>query len=288
MKLVKKKKYQTLSRLRKSKFFVIGAIVISAIIITAIIAPYIAVHDPEIGQFKNSLSKPDFFSKGWSGFILGADNLGRDILTRILVGSRYSLVIAISAAFMAAIIGILLGMLAGFYKRADNIIMRFADLQMSIPNLLLVVAIVAVLGPNVFNIIIVLILTTWPQFARLIRSSVLVIREKEFISTSRILGGSDRWIMFSQILPNVITPLLVLGSQQIGYLIIVESVLSFLGIGIQPPTPSWGVMIADGRDYLSTAPWIAMGPGAILYITVLGFNFLGDGLRDALDPKMKT
>ena len=284
-----KKRSQFVTRSLQSKFFVIGFIVCISIIILSVIAPFITVHDSELPILPNSLAPPQYFSKGWSGNILGTDNLGRDILTRLLIGSRYSFIISVSTVFCTTTLGVLLGLVSGYYGGwIDNLIMRFADTQLSIPPLLLAIAVVAVLGTSIPNLIIVLVITTWPQIARLIRSSVLVVREMEFISASKVLGGKDLWIMFSQILPNVMTPLLILGSQQIGYIILVESSLSFLGLGVQPPTPSWGGMIADGREYISAAPWIILAPGVALMITVLAFNFLGDGLRDVLDPKMKT
>jgi len=284
-----KKRSQLTTRLLQSKFFVIGFIVCFLLITLSVIAPFIVAHNPKLPILANTLNPPQYFSKGWSGNVLGADNLGRDILTRLLIGSRISFIISVSTVFLGIVFGVSLGLLSGYYGGwIDNLIMRFADIQLSIPQLLLAIAIVSVLGPSVPNLIIVLTITTWPQIARLIRSSVLVIREMEFISASKVLGANDWWIMFTQILPNVMTPLLILGSQRIGFVILVEAALSFLGLGVQPPTPSWGVMIADGRDYISTAPWVVMAPGIALMVTVLAFNFMGDGLRDALDPKMKT
>jgi len=284
-----KEKNQFLYRLKKSKLFVIGFTICMIIIILSIISPFIIVHNPELPNLVNSFKAPQYLSEGWSGHILGTDSIGRDVFTRLLIGSRFSFFIAVSAVFFAILIGIITGLYSGYYGGwIDNVIMRFADTQLSIPQLILAIAIVAVLGPSTTNLIIVLIITHWPQIARLIRGNVLIVREMELIKASRVLGAGDMWIMFSQILPNVITPLLILASQQIGFMILVEASLSFLGLGIQPPTPSWGVMIADGRDYLMTAPWIVMAPGIALMITVLAFNFLGDGLRDALDPRMKT
>lgn len=259
------------------------------IMILSVITPFIIVHNPELPDLVCSLTPPQYFSRGWHGYILGADNLGRDVLTRLLIGSRYSFIISLSSVFSAIILGTFLGLVSGYYGGwVDNLIMRFADIQLSIPQLLLAISIIAVLGPDIINLIIILALSTWPQIARLIRSGVLTIREEEFISASKVLGANNLWIMFFQILPNVINPLLILGSQQVGFMILVEASLSFLGLGVQPPTPSWGVMIADGRDYISCAPWIVMSPGIALMVTVLAFNFLGDGLRDVLDPKMKT
>lgn len=282
-------KNQLLYRLLHSKFFVAGFVILILMVIIAIIAPFIVVHDPIRPNLRNSLKAPDYFSEGWSGNVLGADNLGRDVLTRLLIGARYSLIIGGVSIFFAVLLGLFLGTLAGYYGGwADQVIMRVADVQMSMPPLLLVVAIVAALGPSIPNLIIVMTLTTWPKIGRMVRSSVLVTRKTEFVQASIALGADNNWIMFNQILPNVLTPLLILGTQEVGYLIILESVLSFLGIGVQPPTPSWGVLIADGRDFIATAPWTVMAPGLALCLLILGFNFIGDGLRDALDPRMKT
>jgi peptide/nickel transport system permease protein len=255
----------------------------------SIIAPFISVYNPEMPDLINNLKPPQYFSKGWSGNLLGTDSLGRDVFTRLLIGSRYSFIIAISAVLLSVLIGIITGLYSGYYGGwVDNLIMRFADIQLSIPSIILAIAIVSVLGPNTLNLIIVLTITAWPQIARLIRGNVLIVREMEFIKASRVLGAGDVWIMFSQILPNVITPLLILASYQMGFMILFEAALSFLGLGVQPPKPSWGVMISDGREYLNVAPWVVMAPGIALMIAVSAFNFLGDGLRDALDPKMKT
>jgi len=284
-----KRKSQLFTRLKKSKFFVIGFIISILLIILSIIAPFIVIHDPELPDLDNTLNPPEYFSKGWSGNILGADNLGRDILTRLLIGSRYSFIIAGTAVISAIFLGIIIGLYAGYYGGwIDNLFMRLADIQLSLPSLLLAIAIVAALGPSIPNLIIVLIVTKWPVIARLVRGNVLIIRETEFVSASRVLGASDTWIMFSQILPNILTVIMVVATQLVGHMILIEAVLSFLGLGVQPPIPSWGIMIADGRNYLILAPWIVMAPGIALMITVIAFNFLGDGLRDALDPKMKT
>ena len=283
------KKSQLFTQLKKSGFFVIGFMLSLLIVILSIIAPFIVAFDAERNSLNESLTPPQYFSKGWSGHILGTDNLGRDILTRLLIGSRYSLIISIVSVFFQIIFGITLGLYSGYYRGwIDNLIMRFADVQLAIPSLLLVIAIVAALGPSVINLIIVLTITQWPQIARLVRGGVLTVREKEFVSASKSLGASDSWIIFSQILPNIATPIFIIASYNIGNMILLESILSYLGLGVQPPTPSWGVMIADGRQYLMIAPWIVMFPGVALMVAVLAFNFIGDGLRDALDPKMRT
>ena len=284
-----KRKSQFFTRLKQSKLFVIGFTVSTLLITLSIIAPFIVVHDSELPDLGNTLISPQYFSKGWSGNILGTDSLGRDVLTRVLIGSRYSFIIAGTTVLFLTFIGLIIGLYAGYYRGwIDNLFMRFADVQLSIPPLLLAIAVVAALGPSIPNLIIVLIITRWPLVARLVRSNVLVVRETEFISASRVLGASDTWIIFSQILPNVTTSVLIVASQFVGKMIITEATLSFLGLGVQPPTPSWGIMIADGRSLLILAPWVVMAPGIFLMITIIAFNFLGDGLRDALDPKMKT
>lgn len=284
-----KKRNQLFVRLKRSKFFVSGFILSLFIIMLSVSAPFIVAFDSLQNNLAESLNAPQYFSKGWSGHILGTDNLGRDILTRVLIGSRYSLIVSIGAVSLSLILGIILGLYSGYYGGwVDNIIMRLTDIQLAIPQLLLAIAIVAVLGPSIINLIFILAVTGWMSIARLVRGQLLVIREIEFVSASRVIGESDNRIIFSQILPNITTPLVILASQRIGFTILLEANLSFLGLGVQAPTPSWGTMISDGRQYLMTAPWIIMAPGVALMLTVLAFNFIGDGLRDALDPKMKT
>ncbi|MGE5613218.1 MAG: ABC transporter permease [Bacillota bacterium] len=276
-------------RLLSSKFFVIGGIIILVLLILSFISPYIIVHDPEKADLTKRLMKPEGFANGWSGHILGTDAMGQDILTRLLIGSRISFRVAFTAVAISSVIGVMLGIVSAYYGGfIDNLIMRFGDIQLSIPSMMLAVAVVAVLGTDLNNLILVLIITSWMQYARVVRSNVLIIKSMEFISASKALGASDLWIMFRQIFPNILTPLLILVSQQLGFMILMEAGLSFLGLGVPPPTPSWGVMISDGRSYITIAPWVVVIPGMALMIAVLGFNFLGDGLRDALDPKMRN
>ena len=280
---------KTLRRLLRNKFFVIGFTLSMIIIVVSLIAPYIVVYDPELPELANRLAKPDWFSKGWSGHILGCDAMGQDIFTRLLIGSRYSLVIAFASVFLACIIGIVIGMLAGYYGGwLDELLMRFGDIQLSIPVMILAICIVAILGSDVKNLIIVMVFCNWVQYARVIRSNVMIAKGQEYISASRVLGASDFWIMTRQIFPNVLNSVIILCSQQIGYTILLESSMSFLGLGVQPPTPSWGMMIAESRSYMQLAPWTVLAPGFALMATAIAFNFMGDGLRDALDPKMKA
>ena len=274
--------------MRKSKFFIAGAVIVGIIIVLAIISPLIIVHNPIGLNLKLRLTPPDFFSKGWSGFIFGADPLGQDVLTRLLIGSRMSLLISVTTVVATAFVGTVLGIISGYYARSiDMVLMRIADIQMSIPPIILGIAVIAVLGTSVTNLIIVLIVTGWPQYTRVVRGNVLAIRNVEFIKASKALGASGLRIMFTQVLPNVLTSLIILMSQMFGRIILVEASMSFLGLGVPLPTPSWGSMISDGREYLTTAPWVVVAPGCALMLAVLGFNFLGDGVRDVLDPKSK-
>jgi peptide/nickel transport system permease protein len=274
--------------MRKSKFFIAGVIIVAFILFMALISPLIIVHNPIGMNLTKRLVAPDFFSKGWNGYIFGTDPLGQDILTRLLIGSRMSLMISVLVVVATAFLGTVLGVVSGFYgKTVDMIIMRIADIQMSIPPIVLGIAVIAVLGTSITNLIIVLIITGWPQYTRVVRSNVMVMRNIEFIQASRALGSSSLRIMFTQVLPNVLTSLIILMSQSFGRIILVEASMSFLGLGVPLPTPSWGSMISEGREYLTTAPWVVIAPGCTLMLAVLGFNFLGDGVRDVLDPKSK-
>ena len=276
-------------RMRKSKFFVLGAILVILILGISLLSPVIVPHNPEKIALSKRLTAPEFFSRGWSGYIFGTDPLGQDILSRIMIGSRVSLRISFSVVITTAVIGTILGIIAGFFgKLVDSIIMRISDIQVSIPPMVLAVAVMAVLGNSTTNLILVLIFTRWVQYARIVRGNVMMIRDSEFIHASQALGASKIRIMFTQILPNVLTSLIIVMSQEFGRTIMTESALSFIGLGVPPPAPSWGVMIADGREYLSIAPWVVVAPGVALMIAVLAFNFLGDGVRDVLDPKNKN
>jgi peptide/nickel transport system permease protein len=275
--------------MRKSNFFIIGAFLVILIIVISLLSPFIAPHDPVKSDLAMRLQPPDWFSAGWSGHILGTDPLGQDLLSRLMVGSRVSLQISFTVVIVTAIIGTILGIVAGYFgKTVDTVIMRISDIQVSIPPMVLAVAVMAVLGNSTTNLILVLVFTRWVQYARIVRGNVMAIRNTEFIHASQALGSSKIRMMFTQILPNVLTSLIIVMSQEFGRTILTESSLSFLGLGVPPPAPSWGVMIADGREYLATSPWVVIAPGVALMIAVLAFNFLGDGVRDVLDPKNKN
>lgn len=274
------------SRMLHSKFFMVGAITAILIVLLSVFSPWIVQYDPIRTSLPDRLIAPEYFAKGLSGHVFGTDEAGRDIFSRLLLGSRYSLSIAAVVVFVAAFIGTVLGAISGYFGGAvDMIIMRACDIMMAIPNLVLAIAVMAILGPNIFNLVIVLIVTSWVQYCKVTRNNVMVVKNIEFIKASQVLGASKGHIMFTQIFPNVTTQLIILISQQLGWTILTEASLSFLSLGVQPPTPSWGNMIADGRNFLITNPWLVFAPGIALMITVLAFNFLGDGLRDVLDPK---
>lgn len=274
-----------LQRMGRSKFFVIGAAVVIAIIIAAFLAPHIVVYDPVASSLLERLQRPDL-SQGMSGHILGTDELGRDVFTRLLIGARISLLIAAAVTAIQIVLGTTLGILAGFLGGwVDTVIMRICDIFLALPSMLIAIAMMAVLGPNIPNLILILAATGWVQFCRVTRNNAKIIQNMEFVSAAKVMGASKTRIMFTQILPNVTTDILVLASQRFGYTISTEANLSFLSLGVTAPLPSWGNMIAGGRQFLSTSPWLIFAPGIALMITVLAFNFLGDGLRDVLDPK---
>ncbi|MEG0493073.1 MAG: ABC transporter permease [Clostridia bacterium] len=273
-------------RMKRSKFFIIGAILVITIVLLSLFANTIAPFDPLKQNLRSRLKAP---TGEFANYVFGGDALGRDILSRLLVGSQVSLQISFSVVILTATIGTILGIVAGFFGGwVDTLIMRVSDVQVSIPPMVLAIAVMAVLGNSVVNLIGVLVFTRWVQYARVVRSNVMMIRNTDFIRASTVLGSSKIRIMFTQILPNVLTSLIIVMSQEFGRTIMTESSLSFLGLGVPPPAPSWGVMIAEGREYLSTAPWVVIVPAVALAIAVLAFNFLGDGVRDVLDPKNKN
>ncbi len=272
----------------RSKFFMSGIIIVLMLVLSILFLPMIIPFEPRAMDISARLLPPDGLSKGLEGHILGTDALGRDMLVRLLVGGRLSFMIAVISVVGSGLIGTIFGVLSGYMgRKVDTLIMRISDIQLAINVTLLAIVVVAVMGNSVVNLILVMIITSWVRFTRIVRSEVLFIKTKEFVQASVVLGGSKLHIMFNQILPNVTTSLIVMLSQTFGFVILVEASLSFLSMGIPITEPSWGGMIAEGRDYLATAPWVVVVPGLALMFTVLAFNFLGDGIRDILDPKMK-
>lgn len=268
---------------RKSKTAVVGMAIVLFFIVVAIIAPWLAPEGINDQSHADRLQPPS------SAYWLGTDDFGRDILSRIIYGARISLSVGFLSVVLSIIVGSFLGIVAGYYGRwVDMIISRVFDIMLAFPSILLAIAIVAVLGPSLQNALIAIAIINVPNFGRLIRSKVLSIKEEEYISAAKAIGMKDARILFSHILPNSMAPVIVQGTLAVATAILEAAALGFLGLGAEPPMPEWGKMLADSKDYLQSAPWTMIFPGLSIMLTVLGFNLMGDGLRDALDPKMKS
>lgn len=282
---VRKKKEKvylvTLKRLFKNKLAVAGLIIICLQIAMAIFAPLIVTHDP-VKQALSDSELPMFSEGHW----LGTDNYGRDVWSRIVYGARISLVVGITAVVLGLVGGITLGLLGGYYKKMDGIIMRIVDLLFSFPGILLAMLIIAILGTSLINVAIAISIWSIPSCARIVRGSVLSIKQKEYIMAMKSLGASDFRIMVRHILPNATAPIIVFATMRMGTAILSTAALSYLGLGAQPPTPEWGAMISQGQSFMWTSPHLTIIPGIAIMLTVFAFNVLGDGLRDALDPNM--
>jgi len=269
-----------LQRMRGSHGFVLGAIIVALMVTMAITAPLIAPHNPLEYQPHIRLNPPS------SQYPFGTDGLGRDVFSRVIYGSRYSTWIGLISISISLVIGGTLGLISGYYVGwIDNIIMRCMDVMFAFPGILLALFIAAILGPGLSNLMIALGISAIPGYARVTRSSVLSVKEKEYVEAARSIGCNDFIIIFRHILPNVVAPLIVLSTLGLGSRILSAAALSFIGLGAQPPTPEWGLMLNEGRMYLRTAWWITTFPGLAIMLTVLGLNMLGDGLRDAFDPR---
>lgn len=267
---------------------IFSTIVLAAVVGSAIFAQWIAPHDPTQQDIRRKLIPPMWMPDGQPTFPLGTDELGRDILSRIIYGSRISLAIGTTAVGIGVTVGTLLGLIAGFYRQwVDNLIMRVADIQLAFPFLLLAIAVIGVLGPGLRNTILVLGFASWMIYARVIRAEVLSVRERDYVLAARAVGVQAKHLMWRHILPNVVHVVIVIATLEIARMILVESALSFLGLGVQPPTPSWGGMLSDSQQYLATAWWLTTWPGAAIAVTVLAVNLLGDWLRDVLDPRRR-
>ena len=255
----------------------------------ALAAPQIAPWDPGRQMLTKRLRPPAWQARGLWEHPLGTDHLGRDILSRIVHGGRISLGVGLSAVTLSCLIGVTLGLLAGFHGgRTDAFIMRVVDVFLAIPYILLAMGVVFALGPSLLNVILVMAVTRWVQFARIVRADVLSIREREFVSGARARGNRSVRLLLKHVLPNALTPIIVVATLELAFMIIYESALSFLGLGVQPPTPTWGWMLSDGRNYVATAWWLATFPGLAIMLTVLSLNLLGDWLRDHYDPKLRN
>ncbi|WP_336781144.1 nickel transporter permease [Paenibacillus illinoisensis] len=266
---------------RRNRLALAGLIIIVFFILLAFLAPYISPYDYKEQVLTDRLQAPS--AEHW----FGTDDLGRDVFSRVLHGARISLWVGVFSVIGSIIAGALLGLVAGFYgKWADMLISRLFDILLAFPGILLAIAIVAILGPSLQNALLAIAIVNIPTYGRLVRSRVLSLRQEEFITSARTLGANNMRILFRHILPNSLTPLIVQGTLGIGTAIIEAAALGFLGMGAQPPDPEWGKMLSDSRQFLQKAPWTLIFPGLSIMLTVLGFNLLGDGLRDTLDPKM--
>ncbi|WP_017729649.1 nickel transporter permease [Halalkalibacterium ligniniphilum] len=270
-------------KIKKNKAAMVGGFLIVFFIIVALIGPYFTPYQPNVQNVMNKLAGPS--AEHW----FGTDHHGRDIFSRIIHGMSITLYVGFFSVFIGATLGTLIGIISGYYgKRVDAIIMRCMDVLLAFPGILLALAIVSVLGASLNNVIIAVGIFSLPVFARIVRGSTLAVRKLEYIDAIKALGASDARIIFKHILPNVTSPLIVQATLSIATSILTASALSFLGLGAQPPTPEWGAMLSDGRNYMYDAPHVALFPGLAIVIVVLAFNLFGDGLRDALDPKMKN
>ena len=267
-------------RLRRNRMAMAGAGIVAVMFLLALVAPLAG--DPGAIDIAARLQAPGV------GHWLGTDDLGRDVLTRILYGARISLLVGFVAVGIATTIGILIGAVAGYYGRwSDAVIMRFVDIMLCFPTFFLILAVIAFLEPSIWNIMAIIGLTGWMGVARLVRAEFLSLRERDFVLAARAIGASDARIIFRHILPSALSPVLVSATLGVAGAILTESALSFLGIGVQPPTPSWGNMLIVGKQTLGTAWWLSAFPGLAILLTVLGYNLLGEGIRDALDPRIR-
>lgn len=270
-------------RLRKNKLAMAGGYIVLFYFLMAILAPLLAPYDPYEVDLVNKLQSPS--AEHW----MGTDDKGRDVLSRLLYGTRLSLAVGVVAVMIGAVFGIILGLLSGYYgKWLDSIIMRIVDILLAFPGILLALAIVSALGPSLINVMIAVGVFSIPMFARIVRGSVLSVKKLEYVDAIRSLGASDLRIIFVHILPNIMSPIIVQITMRLATAILSAAGLSFLGVGAQPPSPEWGAMLSAGRDYMFTYPYLALFPGLAISTLVIGFNIFGDGLRDALDPKMKS
>ncbi|AHF82517.1 MULTISPECIES: ABC transporter permease subunit [Rhizobium] len=272
----------------RNKGAVIGLVVFTIILVVAILAPLFAPHAPNEQNRQVLLAVPFWMEAGSASYPLGTDAVGRDILSRLIYGARFSLFIGVVVVTLSVISGVLIGLVAGFFRgKIDTAIMRLMDIILAFPSLLLALVLVAVLGPGLTNAMIAISLVNQPHFVRLTRASVISEREKEYVIASRVAGAGTFRLMFKTILPNCLGPLIVQATLAFSAAILDAAALGFLGMGAQPPTPEWGTMLAESREFISRAWWVVTFPGLAILITVLAINLMGDGLRDALDPKLK-
>jgi peptide/nickel transport system permease protein len=270
------------------KTLVIASLVTCAVLVAAILTPVLAPRDPLEQDIVDRLTPPSFLPGGSRDHWLGTDHLGRDVLSRLMYGARVAVVVGVTTVALSGVAGLTIGLVAGYFGGlADNGLMRLLDIQLSMPFMLVALTIIGILGPSLRNIIIVLAVTGWVFYARVVRAEILSLRTRDFVAACRSLGGSDLRIIVRHLLPNVLSTVIVIATLEVGRMMLLESALSFLGLGVRPPTPSWGTMLADGRVYLDTAWWLATFPGVAIAVTVLALNTVGDWLRDYLDPELE-
>jgi ABC-type dipeptide/oligopeptide/nickel transport system permease subunit len=271
-------------RFRRDRLFQAGVVLVGAVLLAAIFAPLLAPSDPLVGDLQGYLLRP-----GTAGHLLGTDAQGRDVLSRVLYGARISLMVGLISQTVALLLGVTLGLVAGYYGRwVDGLIMRLADVTLAFPTLLLLIAVAAAIRPSLPLTFVLIGIVGWAGMARLVRGQVLVLRSAEYVQASQALGAPDRRVLWRHLLPNVQAQVIVAATLGIAGAMMAEAALSFLGLGAQPPTPSWGSMVSDGRDLLRVAPWVSFAPGLAIGLAVLGFNLVGDGLREAYDPKLRS
>jgi peptide/nickel transport system permease protein len=275
-------------RARKPQLPWFPGLILAALVLTAVFAPYLAPHSPTEGDITRKLIPPVWMERGDWEHPLGTDRFGRDVLSRIIYGSQISLAVSLIAIGVAGTVGTVLGLISGYRGGlTDVVLMRLTDVGLSLPTILIAVVMVAVSEPSFRNVVLVIALLLWPRFARQMRGETLAIKEQDFVALAVVAGRSTAWILSRHVFPNVVPTLLVISTLQVGYVILLEGTLSFLGVGVPPPTPAWGLMIADGRGFLATAWWISALPGLAMLLTVLAVNLMGDWLRDHLDPKLR-
>ena len=269
-------------RLWHNRLAISGLVLVLGLFAVALLARWLAPYDPDFIDLKQVLMPPS------PAHLLGTDTLGRDVLSRIIFGARVSLLVGFVAVGIATLIGVLVGALAGYYGGVlDQILMRLVDLMLCFPTIFLILAVIAVLGPSIWNIMAVIGLTSWMGVARLVRAEFLSLREREFVVAARALGASDARLIWRHLLPNALTPVMVSATLGVAGAILVESSLSFLGLGVQPPTPSWGNMLTMGKDNIEIAWWLSVFPGLAILVTVMSYNLLGEGIREAIDPRLR-
>jgi len=277
-----------LSELRKHHIAMLGGIVIIVYLLAAVFAEQITVYDPTRGDLRQRLEPPVWYAEGTWAHPLGTDGQGRDMLTRVIYGARISLAVGIISVAISVLIGMLLGTVAGYYRgRFDNLVSRFADILLAFPFLIFAFGVMAFLGPGFTNLILALTFKGWVEFFRLVRGEMLSEKTQEYVEAAKVTGHSHSAIISREILPNIIQSVFVLATLRMGYMIIMEASLSFLGLGIPPHIPAWGSMVASGRDYILVAPWVSTIPGLAIVVLVLSINLFGEGLRDILDPRLK-